>query len=518
MNLLDGVIESISPGWALSREQKRAGLAAYRAAKPSRTHKAEKSTGDANAVIRQGAASIRAQARYLEENSDLIDGLLTTLVNNVVGRDGIGVEPMPLNRDGKVHDGFARELMEGFAEWSLRPESTGQWSLAEAERLVCRTWLRDGECLGEQLLGHIPDYVHPNGVVPFSLQLLEPDYLPFELVQPSEGIYEGVQVNEWQQAINYLIYLNHPGGMGMHGLKTRAVAAERMLHIKQVKRLHSRRGISVFASSLERIGGLANYEESELVAARISAAMAFYIRKGEAADYGDSGAKETEKRRTMPIKPGVIFDDLKPGEDVGTIESKRPSPFVQGFRNTMMRAICAAAGGVNFSTVSKQYEGSYSAQRQELVDSFVSYGVLSNGFISQWSRPVYRRYVQMSILTGRHRPPADLDIRTVFLAYYQAPVMPWIDPYKESMGNREMVRGGFGTEAEVIRARGKVPQEVKRQRQREIDENRRLGLVYSSDAFHEHYGEQTGNEETKHSDESYGKHSSELDAAGASRE
>lgn len=487
MNLFDKAIAVVSPKWALSRQRVRSGLAAYQAAVPSRTHKVERSRGDANASISRGAESIRDQARHLEENSDLADGLLTTLVNNVVGKDGIGVEPMPLDHTGQVHDEFAKELAEGFAEWSLKMETTGQWSRPEVERLVCRTWLRDGECLGEQLIGRIPGFNHPNTQVPFTLQVMEPDFLPMGKTEPGNGIYQGIQVNQWQQPTAFHLYLNHPGGMFATSLKTRAVPADYMLHLKQVKRLHSRRGVSIFASSLQRFGGLQNYEESEQVAARISAAMAFYIRKGDTSDYDDPGAT-AEKRRTLPISPGTIFDDLRPGEDVGTIESNRPSPMLQSFRDTMMRAICAAAGGVNFSTVSKKYEGSYSAQRQELVDSFASYGVLSNAFINQWVRPVFRRYVQISILCGRHVPPADLDVRTVLMAYYQPPTMPWIDPAKEANGNRELVRGGFGTESEVIRGQGKNPQALKRQRAREIEENRALGLVFNSDSYHEYYG------------------------------
>jgi len=514
MNALDRAIAEVAPGWGLARMRSRAGMAAYEAAVSSRTHKAKKSQGDANSVIQRGAMSIRGQARYLEENSDLVDTLLTTLVNNVVGKEGIGVEPMPLDRDGQVHEAFARELLEGFDEWSLKPESTGEWGRAEMERLVCRTWLRDGECLGEQLLGHVPGFVHPNGALPFSLQLMEPDFLPLDLTRPSDGIYQGIQVNDWQQAQLYHLYLQHPGGMSAVGLKTRSVAADRMLHIKQVKRLHSRRGISILASALQRIAGLQSYEEAELVAARISAAMAFYIRKGLPDDYSEPG-DGAAKRRNLPISPGTIFDDLRPGEDVGTIESNRPNPILESFRGAMMRIICGSAGGANHSTVSKKYEGSYSAQRQELVDSYVSYGVLSNAFIAQWTRPVYRRYVQISIMTGRHVPPPGLDIRTAMLAYYQPPTMPWIDPYKEAQGNRELVRGGFGTESEVIRARGKNPNEVKRQRAREIRENRDQELVFNSDSYHEYYGTREGNEKANGADSANGDGGRGGDGAGA---
>lgn len=486
MNLLDKAISSVAPGWGLSRLRSRAGIMAYEAAKPSRLHKAKGNHSSGDSTVQWAGRSIRGQARYQEENSDLVDGLITTLVNNVVGKDGIGVEPMPMDYAGNVHEAFASELLDAFAEWSLKCESTGQWSRPEIERLVCRTWLRDGECLGEQLLGHVPGFKHPNSSVPYSIQVMEPDFLPLDLHHPDKNIVQGIERNPWGQPQKFHVYLSHPGDMGSYSMKTRPVPAERMLHIKQVKRLHQGRGVSILASTMHRISGLQNYEESELVAARIAAAMAFFIKKGVAEDY-DGGGNDADKRRHLSISPGTIFDDLKPGEDVGTIESKRPNALMQKFRDTMVRAICSATGA-NFSTVAKQYDGTYSAQRQELVESYLSYGVLSNAFIAQWSRPVYRRFVQMAIMTGRVKVPSDVDPRTVMLAYFQPPVMPWIDPAKEADGQTKIVAGGFGTESEVIRSRGKNPQEVKRQRIREIRENRENELVFSSDAYHEHYG------------------------------
>lgn len=485
MNYLDSLISAIAPSWGLSRLRSRVSIQAYEAAKPSKGHNAKGTHTDGDSAVQGAAKSLRGQARYLEENNDLVGGLLTTLVNNVVGKDGISVEPMPMDFAGNVHEAFAQTLLDGFAEWSLKPESTGEWTRPEVERLVALTWLRDGECLGEHLLGNIAGFKHPNGSVPFSIQAMEPDFLPLDLNSPADNIIQGIQYNKWQQAQKFHVYEQHPGGMNGFRLKTRPVLAERMLHIKLVKRLHQRRGVTILHSTLKRIGGLQNYEESELVAARIAAAMAFYIRKGEAADF--EGDEDADKRRHLNIAPGTVFDDLRPGEDVGTIESKRPNALMQKFRDTMLRAICSATGA-NFSTVAKQYDGTYSAQRQELVESYLSYGVLSNAFIAQWSRPNYRAWVKMAILSGEITVPADVDPRTVFLAYYQPPVMPWIDPKKEAEGNKATISGGFGTESEIIRARGKNPQEVKRQRVREIKENRANDLVFNSDPYHEYYG------------------------------
>ena len=114
------------------------------------------------------------------------------------------------------------------------------------------------------------------------------------------------------------------------------------------------------------------------------------------------------------------------------------------------------------------------------MESYEGYNVLQQWFVGQHSRPVYRAWLAMALLTTDI--PPDVDRSTLFNATYLGPVMPWIDPVKEAMAWRGIVRGGAGTEAEWIRARGQSPQEVKRQRMRETEFNRENGLVFDSDA------------------------------------
>src|SRR3546814_16911546 len=74
----------------------------------------------------------------------------------------------------------------------------------------------------------------------------------------------------------------------------------------------------------------------------------------------------------------MVFDDLRPGESISTIDSNRPNPNLEIYRNGQLRAI-AAPMRISFSTLSKNYNGTYSAQRQELVENFGAYGVLEIG-------------------------------------------------------------------------------------------------------------------------------------------
>ncbi len=64
-------------------------------------------------------------------------------------------------------------------------------------------------------------------------------------------------------------------------METKEVDAERMLHLKFVRRLHQMRGTSLLSGVLIRLSALKDYEDYELTAARIAAALGMYIRKGD---------------------------------------------------------------------------------------------------------------------------------------------------------------------------------------------------------------------------------------------
>ena len=57
----------------------------------------------------------------------------------------------------------------------------------------------------------------------------------------------------------------------------------------------------------------------------------------------------------------------------------------------------------------------------------------------------------------------DSDREFVDNAIYLAPVMPWIDPYKEAVAYRELVKLGAESVSNIIRNRGKNPAEIREQ-------------------------------------------------------
>lgn len=496
MNLLDKVLAPLFPGMVAERLRARNVIMAFEAASVTRTHKAKKQTKSADASLNKTLKSLREQCRKLDEDHDIVTGLFDRLEERVVGGPGIAVEPIPLGYDGTIHGAFAASVKALWGEWSLKPETSGELTRPQMERLMCRTWLRDGEGLAQMLMGKVPGYEHLHGV-PFALELLEPDYLPIDYTDLSKGIVQGVERNAWRRKRAYHLFKGHPGDQrGIFAQNTKRVPAEQMIHIAHRKRIGQNRGQPLMHAVLIRLADIKDYEESERVAARISAALAMYIKKGTGEDFVPAGNGENRPERTFPIAPGIVIDTLLPGEDVGMIESNRPNPFLEGFRNGQLKAVAAGTRGT-YSSVARSYDGTYSAQRQELVEGQLGYDLLQHEFIDYWCRPVYRKWLEMAILSGQLVVPADVDPRTIYGAFYQGPVMPWINPVHEATAWKLLVEAGFADEAEVARSRQRNPSELKASRKAELAANRESGLVFSSDYYHQIYGKNQPNDDEK---------------------
>lgn len=461
LNPLDRLIAAISPGWGVSRLRHRAALAYYEAVKTNRLRRARTKDGTGDQVVAGNAQSLRVYARDLERNHDIARGALDRLVQNVVGPAGIQIEPQPRTLSGDIHDALTREILALWRDWTKRPEVTFQHSWPSAQRMLARTWFRDGDAFAQRLLGKIGNLNHGTAV-PYSLELLEPDDCPLDYNDDARAIVQGVERSTWGRPLAYWLYKTDPSKLlrlvTVADLKR--VPAERMLHVKLSDRIRQARGVSVFASVITRLDDIKDYEESERIAAKVAASMAAYIKKGMPDMYTNSTDEDGEPiPRNMKFRPGAIFDDLEPGEEIGMIDSKRPNPELVNFRNGQLRA--AAGGiGISYSSFARDYNGTFSAQRQELVEQYGAYGILAGEFGDRVVYPVYEDFLAVAVLSGQLTLPADLDPRTLDDCILIPPQMPWIDPEKEASAWVLQEEAGYASGPEIIRRRGQNPRDV----------------------------------------------------------
>lgn len=453
---MDRLIRWISPEWALRRALSRHYLERlYDAASPSQYRKPRTGNYSGNAVMVQAQGTLRAQARYLDENHDLAIGVLNTLVSRIVGT-GIVCEPMIKDGAGELASDANEQVRRAWREWCRQPEASTLYSWGQVQRLVCRSWLRDGEIFAQ----HVEGALAKTGIgVPYMLELIEADLCPMNaFAEGPPQVIQGIELAGWNRPIAAYFYKHHPGDSAMPGGVTidlaslKRIARDNLIHLRLTSRLHQLRGVTILHGVLSRLEDLRDYEESERVAARVAAAFCAYIRRNP--DFAGQSALASGDR-SMEMVPGMIFDQLLPGEEVGTIGTDRPNPNLGTFRGDQLRAV-AAGTNTNYSSISKNFDGTYSAQRQELVESRSAYDELRQEFVDVFVSQAYRRWLPLAIASGAVRL-GKIDKATLFDADFRGPGIPWIDPLKETQGDALAVANGFKSRHQVIRERGNDP-------------------------------------------------------------
>lgn len=437
----------------------------YDAAKPTQYRKHMPRQGSGDSAVYRARTGLRDWARYLDENDGTAIGILDAVVNNVVGT-GIKVEPMPLKRNGELHERTHRDLVELWDEFRENPEVTGQLPGGELDRLMCRSWVRDGEVFAIDRYG--TNKVNRFG---YSLRLLEADFLPFEAnSDKSPLIRQGVEMDADGYVEAYHFLTSHPGDGYMYAdliSDMTRVASKYVSHLKLSKRLSQVRGASILHGVIGRLEDCKNTEDYERVAMQVGAAFtAMIIKNPDMANDMPEDLVNACGLRNMEMAPGVIFDDLLPGEDIKGIGLDRPNTNLIAFIDAQMRAV-AAGTGVSFSTIARKYEGNYSSQRQELVETRPNFLRLTEYFVNQFTRRTYRNFVNFIVQTGQYRPRG-IDLNTLNRAIYHGPGMIWIDPYKEAQADSERINNKTMSRQQIIRERGGNPEAVDREIQADM--------------------------------------------------
>ena len=424
------ILDWLFPAWALKRTIARARLAnvkgLFEAARPSRTHPLRGYHAGPDETMQYANVHLRRAARDLDENHDLAIGILDDLVNWVVGT-GLTVEPMGLNSQGMPHEAFNAVVKALWEEWSQRPDTTQESPLGELERLIARSLYRDGELL----VRHVTDsrLAYPSAV-PYALELLEADYLPFEhgaTTGPGgERIIQGVEKNNWGRPIAYHLWREHPNDFAgrSNNLFTtqdlKRVPAAEIMHLKFVRRLRQTRGVPVLHGVIHRLQDIKDIESFERTAAKVDASLAAFVRNipGIGRNVTGDGNKVYSEQE---MESGGMMH-LFSGESVDVHTPTRPNSQLEAFRQGQIRMV-AAGTMTRYSSIARDYNGTYSAQRQELVEGQMSYARLRNYLVGTFYRPVYRRFLDMAQLAGALTGTvmSGLDRTTLYAADFRGP-------------------------------------------------------------------------------------------------
>lgn len=473
---IDAIVEPFSPAAVLRRRMDRQHLAQFEAGGPAnRTTTTKRSTASGDMALDIAGTTIRERARWLDENHDLAIGILDVLVDKVVGQ-GIAIEPLIKRRDGSPHLELNTYLEQLHRDWAKRPEATWQHDLGGMERMIALHLFRDGEVL-EQLVSGGGRFINHGTIVPFTVELIEADFLPLDFNDLTRNIRQGIERDAWGRPVAYWLYKQHPsdrfaGGISLpEATQLKRVSADSILFQRMSRRISQQRGVSVFVSVISRLGDLKQYENWEGLAAQVAAALTLFITRQPESDcpawLQEEMAATSKPHRAMG--PAMILEGL-PGEKAEVMQSNRPSNQLEPFRKANLKA-AASGTGAGYSSISKSYDGTYSSQRQELVEQDGHYRALRAYFVSRCSRPIYERFILTAQLAGLlDRLLQDADPTTLFDAQFTGVPMPWVDPLKEIEAKEKELGLGITSRSQLIRERGGNPREIAAQINRDNEE------------------------------------------------
>lgn len=462
-----GLIERFFPGWALSRQVARVKLQQidrlYNAAQGSNVRVSPPQSVSGNASVDHAQGKLRDWARHLDENHDMTKRALDIVSTQMTHQT---VVPMMTDRSGIAIESLNRAVADQWTRWQKVADSTGEMHFTDLSELCGRSVARDGECFAVMLEGETP--------LSLKVKAFEADFVPFDAIPTDTqraGIrtIHGVDVDDEDRRVRYWFYREHPEDTTSIRVLTQdliPVPADITLHPRIVNRLGQIRGVSALASALTRIADISEYETSENAAAKVASAIAIQITR--APDFAPTDTINTDSgARQLELQPGMILDNLQAGEKMEVVDTSRPNPELTNFRASQLRA--AAAGiGVSYSSMTRDYSGTYSSQRQELVESTNDYRKLQGYWRRVFIEPIYTRFVMALIRAVSEQPnafPAALRFgrvqpMTLFDFDTIPPAMPWIDPQKEANANQIELEMRTESRHGLMRRRGLDPRRV----------------------------------------------------------
>lgn len=439
--------------------------------------------------VKSDALKLRERARQLSRDWPYAKRYRSLLAQNVIGPEGICLEPRVRDRAGEFDAAVNAELKRMWTTWCEAEHCTvdGRLSFLEVQHLWAKTEPTDGEFIVRMVSG----FDNPFG---FALELIDVDQLDLNYNDgPNAGgnqVVMGVEMDRWQRPVAFHFRTSHPSDPSARRPgtpdRTRVPAAD-IIHLFLSERINQKRGITWFYTVMLTSRMLEGYLESELVAARVGASnCGFIVTKGEegAAGYVPPVAGVEE---SMEAAPGV-FRRLGPGEEIQSFASEHPNGAFGDFHKAVMRQVGSGLDLSMATLASDLSDANYSSMREGKLSERDVWKCLQVRLAEKMHRRVYRRLLESASLTGAVRLPSD--DYTAYLEHMWRPrTWPLIEPEKDLATMHSSVQLGIDSRTRIAASLGRNLEEVFADLDRENQLAKEYGIVLGADTQVESFGD-----------------------------
>ncbi len=485
MNLIDKIVEAVSPSAALRREEARYKLRTVRefqnsgydesgAARNKNSMRGwQASSKTPQEDIDRNIPVLRQRSRSLYMSAPLGVSAIKTNRTNIVGaglrlKSTIDADFLGMTADEAAE--WKRSAEREFELWAQSKfcDSTRVNNFYEIQQTACISWLMNGDaCI-------LLEYDRPTRMLPYGLRLhlVESD----RVSTPHSGgnnvnlyatdpdtnnrIFNGVEVDANNRVVAYHICSTHPNSnlyarkewkrVDAFGKKT---GTPNVLMIYETERAEQYRGVPYLAPVIESLKQLTRYSEAEMMAAVINGFFTVFVKSEKGtSETGFTGVVDEEDRvsdheRNYELGSGMVVM-MEPGEDIKIADAKRPSNNFDAFTTSLAKYVGAALE-IPVEILVKHFTATYSASRAALLEAWKAFRMKRAWLAADFCQPVYEIFLTEAIAAGRLRAPGFFLDPLVRMAYCKAqwngPAQGMIDPGKEVDAAEKRINVGIST-------------------------------------------------------------------------
>jgi lambda family phage portal protein len=472
---IDNAISVISPAWAARRANARAQfeLSTFAAAENSRLTRDWKAKQvSADAAILFDMDTINARARMAERDDWAAGSIVDGYRRHVVGT-GITCRSDARDANGEQRKDFNRKADRLFRNWANNKklcDTEQRKTLLGIQELAITEFATVGEAFA------VLDYTPRTGVSGLRIRMFEPEQLDsVSTINPTNQneIRRGIEIDDDGAPIAYWVYDRHPQDYSMPGgyvsPVARRIPAEQVLHLMRQTRASQTHGYTRFARVLPKLRKLARYDDFMSVRAQFEAAICMTIESQEqtTSSWMTPGPSATppvlqdDGSTEIDIRPGMV-NRMPPGTTGKIHVPTSPGGTYQPFMHQQLKEVSAGAG-LDYQTTARDFDwGSFSSQRQALIERNGETDPLQMLLITDWLKPIRDAFITMEIMEGRLSAPgfgmADEDADQLWLnCKYCPPGKPWVDPANQAAASKIQIDYRLKSRDEIIQEINGVP-------------------------------------------------------------
>jgi lambda family phage portal protein len=389
---------------------------------------------------------VRARARDLERNSDVMNSVLGAYKRNVIGS---GFQIQVKTPKAEIN----KELEKLWKKWckARNCDVTGSQSLNQMLRMAVIRKKVDGGVL------FVKRYTS-DGILPFSLQMIEVDELDEMQVMaknPKHRIVGGIEYNEYNRPVGYWIRQYSIDGYSI--TDPVYVKADDVIFYYTKKRPSQIREMSDMSQTVTRIRDVNEFITAVSVKQRIEACLSVFIKKqlpvSGIGRVGTAGGGDRFSYDGKTLTPGMI-KELNAGDDVEVVNPTGQSADATSFVKLQQRLVGAGQGLSYEATSRDMSETNYASARQGAIEDEMTFQEEKEMIISILDE-IYETFVISAVLAGAVSIKDFWEKKDDYLAHeWIQPPKKWIDPQKESGAMKTAMNAGVKTYKQICAENG----------------------------------------------------------------